>query len=177
METPGGWFGSRIFYVLISGILLLSGSAKAHSRYDVIGAACIPDATSAGLYASISGGVGHASGQTSTITLHCPISNAADIITTFGGYLKVLYTDNSSTASNKVVVTLYKMSKSTAALTVVVTVSSDATPGCGTGAPTSCQNHFTENIDADNYYYFLGVYIARTSTSNTEIFWAATVDY
>jgi hypothetical protein len=160
--------------VCLVTLFAITGSVNAES-FDVAGAACVPDSSAVfgRLYANASGGVGHASGVTATVALNCSIPNASAIDNDVPSRtLKILYTDNSAVSGNQVVVSLYKMNKTTAALGIVATVNSD---NCSQAGTASCASSFTETLDSANFIYFLGVYIARNSTANTEIFWGASV--
>lgn len=83
-----------------------------------------------------------------------------------------MYTDNSLDTGNLVLVTLFKMNNATGALSVVATVNSD---NCLQGGIRASATAFSEPFDAVNNFYFLAVYIARTSTSTTETFWGASL--
>lgn len=161
---------------MFATLLLSSMTARADGVFDFTGATCVPDSTAVegALYANSNGGVGHAPGKTAMVALHCAFPHRPDGSSSTLNTLTMLYSDSSAVAGNKVTSSLYKMSKTTGALFVVTTVDSDGST-CGTGSPRTCFNYFYEDIDSENYYYFLGVYIYRTSATSTEIFWGATV--
>jgi hypothetical protein len=163
--------------VFIGSVLVMLfavvGEASA-GQFDVVGAGCVPDNTAiqGELYANNSGGTGHASGKVSTVTLHCPITNASTLNVFGVKTLRILYTDSTSLIGNSVIVTLYKISNATGALSIVSQVNTD---GCFQGGTSVCASSFTEVIDSANNFYFLGVYIQRTFPSATETFWGASV--
>ena len=161
-------------FAAFSIALALAYVKPAHAyTYFVVGAGCVPDDLSINnqLYAQFSGGISFASGMTGTVTLHCPITNA-DAIGSSPPGIVLYYTDSVGDTNNKVVFTLYKMSKSTGALTLVNAVDTHSTPGCTTrGSFGSCTLLTTSTFDPANYLYFFAVTLKRNSTTATETFW------
>jgi hypothetical protein len=155
-------------------LLAIQGQASASGQFDVIGPGCVPDSTAifGATYANANGGVSHATAKTGTVTLHCPITNAASFGATGVKTLRTVTTDNSLDTGNQVVVTLYKLNNTTGAASVVAVVNSD---NCQQGGVRVCATSFSEPFDTTNNFYFLGVYIARTNTSTTETFWGASL--
>lgn len=156
--------------VLALGIwLAIPSKAYANQGWDTVGAGCTITTNSVTANTSGVGGWGNVtfgSSATGSIYLICPVTTAPllDVAPTV---LELLNYDSTSTANNYVTATLIKQDKSTANTTTVATISSD------TCAPNLyCSVSFSETFAPGSYRYFIVVRLNRTSTVNTEYFYA-----
>lgn len=152
---------------------LAVNEASANGSFEAIGSGCVPDANSAALVTQSNGGAMFASGQTGTIGLTCAIPHPQTVITP--DRMKILYTDSTTTAGNGVEVVLYKLSKTSLTLSTVGSVNTSSTPGCAQTGTSTCTGTFAHTWDPANNWYFVFVYISRTSTANTEAFYGVTL--
>jgi hypothetical protein len=158
-----------ITIAVVSWLALSPAKAYANQGWDTVGAGCTITTNSVAANTSGVGGWGtvtHGSSATGSIYLICPITTAP-LLTVAPTVLELLSYDSTATANNYVSASLIKQNKSTGGTTTIASISSD------TCSPSLfCSASFSDTFAPGSYRYFVVVQLNRTSTLNTEYFYA-----
>jgi hypothetical protein len=156
---------------LLMTAVLLSLSTSAHadpySTWSAVATSCtaVDSAIQNNRYTGSLTGVAHAGTNIDVITLICPI-HSFRLAPNVGDTLQLTFQDNTTTAGNNVVATLWRTSKTTASSTAIVSLDSDLYDGAGTGVQSRTAA-FTHTFDFETYFYFVRVELERSSSAIT----------
>lgn len=157
-------------------LLAISLVSTAHAgEFSMNATSCTPDSSAiqGNHYLGTGGTVKHSASSTTTIVLYCPVSWSDSLSSPTT--LRITYQDSTATANNFVKGQLIKMSKTGGGITTMVTVSSDQDETHGfcnnSDSISTCSATFAEAISTSTNYYYIRIDIARTSTSNNEVFY------
>ncbi|MBA3406089.1 MAG: hypothetical protein H0U13_15640 [Gemmatimonadaceae bacterium] len=161
-------------FLAVFATVSFARNVYAGGDFEATGASCVASdvAIQADSYLVTAGTVKHKGTNTDLIVLHCAIPQVIDAPTT----LELLYQDSTGIAGTDVTVSYMKMHKSTGAVSTISSQSSScASCTATTGTPLSAGRGIIDTYDPGNYRYYMKVELDRSTSSDTAIFYGATV--
>lgn len=172
---------SLLLCLALVSLTLSASPARADNYWSEVGAQCNVDETSElnALHLRASGGIKFASGKTGTIGMFCSVSKNSGA-SLLPNRLIVTYQDTDyTTASTRVLARLFRMPRfsSSIGITQIGTDITSASPQIASTSDNWMYRAISHPFDFENYFYFVYVELARTSTAQQAILYGVALDY
>lgn len=160
-----------LFVPMLLGALLLYSVEAGAGVWTGAACAFVPDDNDITLYDLTDCAFRQQDTNLSPVVARCNVTNPRQDGANPGWTtMEISFIDTSATAGNFVQVRLYRTSCTTGTTSTVATCSSDSFSALATVQCRTCT--FNHVFDFFEYAYYIRVYVDRSSTANTEIFYS-----
>ena len=160
----------RLLGIILTFIVSLPARDALANDFSMNAASCVPEHKLPTNPRSVtSGAVTHVSGYTGTIVLYCSIP----VTISAPGNLELLYSSTANTSTIRVNADYIKMHRTTGAITVVATASSNS--GVNDGTPRTVTTSFSDSYSQSTYAYYVRIWLNRSNNTDVVKAYHATV--